>query len=177
MMLRHRFERAAHAIVEEQPYPPRRFAGTIILYALFDIMPFMAWSLGGLGLMLAVSRLNTPNLSDVGRIQAIFGYICGIGVLLIPIYAAWSDLRALRIGQVGTARIVRITQRSPVYTEAIATIVSGRYEVQSGYRTFEQGFSLARHWGKDLRPGTVMTVLVHPDKPEVLLALAPALDG
>lgn len=175
MFIRHHFERIARQIIQNQSSPPRRFNGVIILYALIEILP-MAGILGGLCIFFALRMLTNPNTSDVGYIQAAFGYICGIFIFLIPFCAAWYDLRALRIGQIGTARIVRITQRSPVYTEAIATIVSGRYEVQSGYRMFEQNFSLARHWGKDLRPGTTLTVLVDPEKPEVLLALGPALD-
>jgi hypothetical protein len=133
----------------------------------------LAAILGVFGLMLSVWHLGAASVADARLGYAFVAF--GLLIAATPLIFWRRVLYAARYGIACTATVTEIDQQTSS-RDTIDAISNGmareNWTVRDHDREFREPFENDSPWAGQLRVGSVVLVLAHPDKPKSLFAVA-----
>jgi hypothetical protein len=165
-------------LVLERRAPPRTVdSGAVLREVLSRSTPWMLLSfgtiIGALGIGLAVWRLGATSTTD-----ARLGYaFIGLGLLTagMPLILWRRILYAARhcVACLATVTELEYASSNRDTLDAVSHgMARGTWTVRDGAREFHESFENDSAWARELRVGSLVLVLAHPEKPRSLFAVA-----
>ena len=169
-------------MVEGQPEPPRQVPLWPLVKRSYANRPGRILTACGLvlGLPLIAAGIATRDQGVFGVLLLLFSVTYTILFVSAPSIRAWRLARALKIGVVADAVVVRSMYSGPrLRPETIDAQVSGFARgtwrvTHPGRDAFEAPFESDAPWASKLRKGARARVLIPPDANRVLVDLGPA---
>jgi hypothetical protein len=170
------------AAVRLSPDPPRPSSVARLLRVSYKSIT--GKSMVGVALVLGAPATVIEilaSLHDVGHVPlAIFAVLFTAFLLAVPAVPARRASRALREGVRALAEVTELRHAPPGRVTTIDSVshgfASGRWRVDHPQGAFEKSFQTDSTWADELRVGSVVLLLVDPNRPSILVDLGPA-DG